>query len=127
MRAPTGALTSKLVVVVDDDRDTADSLAMVLEARGYAVKTAYNGQDAVALTKQLVPAVVVSDLDMPGMSGIEAALTVRSMELPDQPCMVAVTGGDGPALQIAAFTAGFDRVLVKPANLSLLLDIIEKC
>jgi CheY-like chemotaxis protein len=127
MRAATEARPSKLVVVVDDDRDTADSLAMVLEARGYAVRTAYNGRDAVALTKQLVPSVVVSDLDMPGMSGIEAARTVRSMELPRQPCMVAVTGGDGPALQIAAITAGFDRFLVKPANLSLLFEIIEKC
>lgn len=126
MNALGQSATRNVVVVVDDDHDAANSLSMVLKGCGYVVETAYNGQDALRLTELLSPMAVVSDIEMPGMSGIEAAEAVLELPLLRKPCLVAVSGAMSPQLQLAALEAGFDRFLAKPIRLDALLEVLER-
>jgi CheY-like chemotaxis protein len=65
------------VLIVDDDAGVRDSLALLLKASGYEVSTATNGVEALVLLKSGLPAVLLSDLNMPQMSGYELLSTVR--------------------------------------------------
>ena len=65
------------IMVVDDDASIRDSLALVLQASGYATVTANNGFDALLQLKRKLPAIVLSDLNMPQMSGFELLSVVR--------------------------------------------------
>jgi CheY-like chemotaxis protein len=119
-------MNAKVVVVVDDDVDAADSLAGALEMFGYIVFTAYGGREALDLIQQLCPNSVVSDIEMPGMSGLEEAAEVRARLHLRQPCMVAVTGAASDALRARALHAGFDACLAKPLSLPALLHLLEQ-
>lgn len=110
-----------VVVVVDDNHDAADVLSSLLESLGFAAHTAYEGWHAVAMITTLEPDVVISDLEMPEMSGIEEAKAVRSLPLRKQPRMVAVTGASAD-LEHQALAAGFDAFLTKPASVPQLLQ-----
>ncbi|MCE4557969.1 response regulator [Roseateles cellulosilyticus] len=118
-------MNAKVVVVVDDDVDAADSLARALEMFGYTVFTAYGGNEALALILQIGPHSVVSDIDMPGMSGLEEATEVRASLNLCQPCMVAVTGAANEDMRARALHAGFDAFLAKPLSLPALLQLLE--
>lgn len=119
-------MNAKVVVVVDDDVDAADSLAGALEMFGYTVFTAYGGREALALILRMKPHSVVSDIDMPGMSGLEEAAAVRACPNLCQPCMVAVTGAASEDMRARALRAGFDAFLAKPTSLPALLHLLER-
>lgn len=119
-------MNAKVVIVVDDDVDAADSLAGALEMFGYTVFTAYGAKEAIALILQMRPQSVVSDIDMPGMSGLEEAAAVRSLRGLRQPCMVAVTGAASEDMQARALHAGFDACLSKPTSMPVLLDLLDR-
>lgn len=119
-------IRSTVVVVVDDDADAADSLAAALETFGYTVFTAYGAREAITLILEKRPEAVVSDLDMPGMSGLEEAIEVRAIRGLRQPCMVAVTGAASFDTQALAMHAGFDAFLPKPPSLRALLAVLQR-
>jgi len=119
-------MNARVVVVVDDDADAADSLAGALEMFGYIVFTAYGGKEALALIRETRPHSVVSDIDMPGMSGLEEAARVRACADLRQPCMVAVTGAAIEDMRARALRAGFDACLAKPTSMPALLRLLER-
>jgi PAS domain S-box-containing protein len=114
--APAAA-TPRRVLIVDDSEDGANSLAYVLEMRGHTVKTAYEGRAALTLAAEFRPEVFFVDIGMPGMSGYDVARAVRREPWGRGMTLVALTGWGQPDDRHRSFEAGFDRHLVKPAEL----------
>lgn len=113
-------------VVVDDDKDSADTVAMVLELGGIDVRVAYSASDGLALVRLHHPGAVITDLDMPRMSGIEEAHALRAMPEGRHVCLIALTGSKH--LESNARAAGFDHFLLKPGNIEELTALVtEAC
>jgi signal transduction histidine kinase/CheY-like chemotaxis protein len=104
------------VLVVDDNRDAADSLQALFEMENCNVATAYDGYEAVQAVETAMPDMIVMDLGMPSMDGYEAARRIRGKEGSQDVLMIAVTGwGQNDARQ-RTIDAGFDHHLIKPVN-----------
>ena len=103
------------VLVVDDNRDAADSLAALLRMEGCSVATAYDGPEALETAERLRPRLVLLDLGMPGMSGFDVCAALRS-RYGDDPFLVALTGWGQDDDRRRSAQAGFDAHLVKPID-----------
>jgi PAS domain S-box-containing protein len=114
------------VVVADDSRDGADSLALVVSAFGCEVRTAYDGAEAVHLVDGFRPHVIFLDLGMPGMDGLEAARRIRALPFGKEPLLVAVTGWGQERDRRQTTEAGFDAHVVKPADPFALRALIAR-
>jgi CheY-like chemotaxis protein len=101
------------VLVVDDNRDGADSLADVLRAYGYEVRTAYTPTEAVIAVGDFAPDVVLMDIGIPGMDGYRLARRLCE-RLARRPRLVALTGYAG--LEVRSRDEGFDAHFLKPAD-----------
>jgi CheY-like chemotaxis protein len=122
---PRSGALQRRVLVVDDNEDAADSLGMLLHFLGAEVKVVHDGRSALAAMKTSKPAVVLLDLGMPEMNGLEVARRVR--EDPDHKDMtlVALTGWGQREDRRRTHEAGFDYHLVKPADVSTLQSILS--
>ena len=109
--------TSRLrVLVVDDNKAAADTLAMVIEMLGNEVRTAYDGAQGVEAAEAFKPDVVLMDLGMPRMNGYEAANSIRMQHWGKHMVLVALTGWGQEEDRQRTQKAGFDHHLVKPAE-----------
>jgi DNA-binding response OmpR family regulator len=113
----------KRVLVVDDLRDSADSLATLLEECGHAVRTAYDGEAGVAAAAAFDPDVVLLDLGMPKLNGYEACRRIRQRDR--VPYVIALTGWGHEDDRRKSSDAGFDQHLVKPVDVDALLKILD--
>ena len=104
------------VVVVDDNRDAAGSLAMLLELLGHDVRVAYDGDAAVRIAGELHPDLALLDLGMPNVSGYEACRRMRSEPWGTRMTIIAVTGWGQEEDRRQSADAGFDHHLVKPVS-----------
>ena len=121
---PAAALAGQRILVVDDNRDAADSLAALLELLGAQVRTAYDGPSALEAARLTRPEVVLLDLGMPGMDGYAVAMRLRS-EPPSQPLrVIALTGWGQESDQVRTRSAGFDEHLVKPVAPDALIALL---
>jgi PAS domain S-box-containing protein len=116
--------TRRRVLVVDDNADAADSLAMLLRLEGHEVSVAYDGATALALAEKSPPALAFVDLGMPGMSGYELAARWRSHPQLKEVPLIALTGWGQPADRERTSSAGFDHHLVKPVELDALRRLL---
>jgi signal transduction histidine kinase/CheY-like chemotaxis protein len=107
-----GAVPNRFVLVVDDNRDAADTLALLVGTFGHATQVAYDGPSAIRIARGHPPDVVLCDLGMPGMSGYEVARTLRSQYKDIR--LIAVTGYTRPQDAAEATAAGFDAYVTKP-------------
>ena len=114
------------ILVVDDHRDSADSLSLVLQAHGHETASAYDGRQALEVFRQFEPAAVVLDIDMPVLDGYGAARAIRLAPNARLPVLLALTGIGGHDARRLAFEAGFDAHLTKPARIEALLELMEK-
>jgi CheY-like chemotaxis protein len=113
---PPAVTASGRVMVVDDNRDGADSLAMLLTLDGYEVRTVYDGLEALGAAGEFQPQVVLLDLGMPGLDGFDTARRLRAAHRGGRMFLVAVTGwGQARDRELTA-QAGFDAHLVKPVD-----------
>jgi CheY-like chemotaxis protein len=114
------------VVIVDDQADSADSLVLLLRARGCQATALYSGEELLARHAELRPHIVFLDLGLPGISGYEAAEKLRREDREGATSLVAMTGFGDERAKNRAEAAGFERRLVKPVDLDevheLLLD-----
>jgi two-component system CheB/CheR fusion protein len=117
--------TTRRVLVVDDNRDAADSLAMLLRARGLEADVAYDGATALESARVRVPTAVLLDLGMPGMDGYEVARRMRAEAACRDAVLVALTGWGHADVQSDCREAGFDHHLVKPVRLDALEALLE--
>ena len=107
---------SRRIVVADDNRDAADSLAKLLTMMGNDVRTAYDGVDAVDLASQFRPDLVMLDIGMPRMNGHEACRRIRDTAGLENTVMIAVTGWGQDEDRLRSQEAGFDLHLTKPID-----------
>jgi signal transduction histidine kinase len=114
------------VLVVDDHRDTADSLAWVLHNIGHEVRAAYDGASAIRAFEELSPHVIFQDLLLPGTSGLEIAGEIRKRSASRRALLVAITGAANAAALRAAERDAFDHLLVKPVGLKVLQEVLGK-
>jgi PAS domain S-box-containing protein len=115
------------VLVVDDNRDSADTLAALLEAWGHEVRTLYDGPSAIAATAEFQPNVVLLDIGLPKMNGYEVAAQLRKSASRRPLILVAFTGYGQDEDRRRVREAGFDYHLVKPlepAELQKILDSV---
>jgi PAS domain S-box-containing protein len=117
MRAPAPAAPGGLkVLVVDDNRDAAETLSALLAVMGHSAPVAADGYQALRMIASLRPQVVFLDIGMPGMSGYEVAQAVRADPGLAGVRLVALTGWGGAADRARSKAAGFDAHLTKPAT-----------
>jgi DNA-binding response OmpR family regulator len=114
------------VLVVDDNRDAADSLSLLLRSYGMQVHVAYTGQDAVTLAESVRPDVMLLDIGLPDISGHEVAREVRRQPWARQARLIAVTGWGQEADKARTRHAGFDAHLVKPVDPGELLAYLRQ-
>lgn len=108
------------LLVVDDNRDAADSLAMMLRFVGHDIRTAYDGLEGVQKAATFRPDVVLMDIGMPKLNGYEAASEIRRQPWGQHMALVAVTGWGQEEDKKRASEAGFDFHMVKPVEYSVL-------
>ena len=113
------------VLVVDDNRDAADMLAVALQGAGYEVEVAYDGPGALARAAAAPPECAVVDIGLPVMDGWELAGRLRAGRPPGALRLVAVTGYGQESDREKSRRAGFDAHLVKPLELDAILHEIE--
>src|SRR6185503_10970124 len=113
---PAGAKRRARVLVVDDNRDAAESLALVLGFSGYDVITAFSGNEALEAGARERPNAAIVDIGMPGMSGHEVARRMRLEAWGRHSALVALTGWGQDQDKQAALAAGFDEHLTKPVD-----------
>jgi PAS domain S-box-containing protein len=118
---PTVLPARRRVLVVDDNVDAADGLAMLLRAHGLDVQVAYRGSEALALASAVKPDVVLLDLGLPDMSGEEVAQQLRRDTRACEARLIAITGWGQEADLARTREAGFDLHLVKPVDPDVLL------
>jgi two-component system, sensor histidine kinase len=104
------------VVVADDNRDAADSLALLLEIAGYNVFVGHSGEEALRIARQALPQAMILDIGMPDMTGYEVARRIRAEEWGSGILMIAVTGWGQKEDKALAAAAGFDHHLTKPVD-----------
>ena len=117
--------SSMEVLVVDDNRDAADTLVMGLESIGAQVRVAYNGVQALELLSDWRPSAVLLDIGMPGMNGYDVMEAIRSLYSTDRPTVIALTGWGQDDDRQRAKRAGFDHHLVKPAELEVVRTLLQ--
>jgi signal transduction histidine kinase len=120
---PVPASRGRLVLVVDDNVDAADSLAELVELLGHSTMVAYDGPSAIAKAAANPPDIVLCDLGLPGMSGYEVARALRAGRRNDVR-LVAVSGYAQPEDVKRAAEAGFDRHVAKPADPAVIERIL---
>ena len=117
---------STKVLVVDDNKDAADTMQLLLEAAGHEVFVAHSAQDALALACETSPAVLCLDIGLPGMDGYELACQFRRLPSTVHSVLIALTGYGQTEDKERARSAGFDHFLVKPVKLPDLLEVLSK-
>jgi two-component system CheB/CheR fusion protein len=128
MTTPSGnpAVSAHRVLVVDDNADAANSLAMLLQRLRQDVRTAYNGADALAEADHFGPQVVFLDLGLPDLGGYEVARRLRTRPALKGALLVALTGFGEEETRQRAEDAGFDRHLVKPVELEVIQGLLAQ-
>jgi two-component system CheB/CheR fusion protein len=123
---PVLAPRSWRVLIVEDNRDAADTLRAGAELQGYDVRVAYDGNTCLDIARDFRPQVVLCDIGLPGIDGYEVARRLRSdPELRDLR-IIAVSGYAAPHDKARAVAAGFDRHVAKPLKMDHLETILSE-
>src|SRR5262249_19062896 len=112
----TRAAKPRRILVVDDNVDAAQTLAMLVRLAGHQVEVAHDGRTTLKLAAQFRPHVILLDIGLPGMSGYEIARQLRRRPDGDRPLLVAVSGYGRDDDLRQAQEAGFDHHFTKPTD-----------
>jgi len=113
------------ILLVDDNQDLTEALALLLETTGADVRVASNGPTALEVLVTYAPTVVMLDLGLPGMSGYEVAKQIRLNPKRSDVTLVALTGWGSEADKQRSKAAGFDHHVTKPVGLDELQRILD--
>ena len=117
--------TSKRILVVDDNSDAADISAELLELHGYVTAVAYNGRQGLEAARTFKPDAILLDLGMPGMDGYQVAEALRALPDFDQVALIAFTAWGDVVTRQRVVSTGFDKHVIKPANLERILSAVR--
>ncbi|HEX5419139.1 MAG TPA: ATP-binding protein, partial [Gammaproteobacteria bacterium] len=121
----SAASAHRRILVVDDNRDAADSLATLLSLRGHSVRIAYDGATAVETASAFLPDLVLLDIGMPKLNGFNTAQRIRALPQTRNALLIAVTGWGQKEDKRRSQAAGFDAHLVKPVDYGALLALLD--
>jgi CheY-like chemotaxis protein len=121
---PDTPFAGQRILVVDDNRDAADTLGLLLEADGADVRVVYDGRSALSMAESFLPSSVLLDIGMPGMDGYEVARRLRQDERFASLRIVALTGWGQDADRRQTRNRGFTHHLTKPVSLEDLHQIL---
>jgi CheY-like chemotaxis protein len=114
------------ILIADDNRDAADTLAELLRLDGYEVYVVYDGEDALSTFMQLTPHAALLDVGMPRLSGIEVVRAIREHPSGLHAILIAVTGWAEEKDRRAALEAGFDHHITKPMDPASIQALIDR-
>jgi PAS domain S-box-containing protein len=114
------------VLVVDDNRDAAQSLAQLLQLLGHEARVVFDGLAAVEVVETFRPNIVLLDIGLPKLNGYEACRRIRQLSLDDPPVLVAITGWGQDRDRQRSMEAGFDHYFTKPVDANKLLALISR-
>jgi PAS domain S-box-containing protein len=117
---------ARRILVVDDNRDAAETMSLILQLLGNDVRLAYDGLEAVLKAEQFRPAVVLMDIGMPRLNGYEAARRIREQPWGNGMTLVALTGWGQEEDKEKTRAAGFDHHLTKPAEPDVIRELLAK-
>jgi CheY-like chemotaxis protein len=118
--------TAFTVLVVDDNRDAADSMAALLEMGGHKVLVAYDGPSALEAAERDAPHIVLLDIGLPGMDGYEVGRRMRALKQTRESLIVALTGYGQAEDRARSAQAHLDGHLVKPIDYQTLCSVLER-
>jgi PAS domain S-box-containing protein len=121
----TCASARRRVLIADDNRDAADSLAMLLRMEGHDVTVVYDGEQAVAAIDSLRPDIAVLDIGMPKLNGYDVSRRVREGSMGTLVTLIAVTGWGQTLDKARAAEAGFNHHFTKPIDLEVLVQMLR--
>jgi len=121
----SGDAPRRRVLVVDDNRDAADSIVQILGLWGYEVRAAYDGASAIQVAGEYRPGVVFLDLGLPGMNGFEVARRLRAEQGLGGTLLVAMTGHSLDEDRRQSQEAGCDCHLIKPVDPVVLRELLD--
>jgi PAS domain S-box-containing protein len=124
--APPKPWAARRILVVDDNRDSAEMTAALLQAHGHAVRTAFDGGEALARAGEFRPDAILLDIGLPGLDGYEVARRVRSDPAFQGVRLIAVSGYGQQKDRDRSSAAGFDAHLVKPVDPQAVLDLLRE-
>jgi CheY-like chemotaxis protein len=113
------------IMVVDDNYDSAQSMAMLIGMEGHEVQTAYNGRDALALAEHFRPEIMLMDIGMPDLSGYEVAQRLHECPWGRHITLIALTGWAQKEDRERAASMGFTHYLVKPVDPAEVQAVID--
>jgi len=116
---------SRRVLLVDDNRDSVETLSMLLRIKGHDTRIAETGEEALGAAEEYQPHVVLLDLSLPGIDGYAVAHELRKRPFGAHVVLVALTGWSGREVQARAAEAGFDFHLLKPVEWPELEQVLE--
>jgi CheY-like chemotaxis protein len=117
-------LTGRKILVADDDQDSAESLAMLIQMMGHDVRAAQSGLAALDLAEEFRPDLIVLDIGMPGLDGYEVCRRIRQHEWGQAIVIAALTGWTRDEDRDRSEQAGFNHYLVKPVDPKALEELI---
>ena len=123
-RAATAAVTGRRVLIVDDNEDGADSLAMMLRLAGHETETAHDGLQAIAVAERFRPDAMLLDIGLPLLNGYEVCRRIRQQPWGAGLLMVAVTGWGQDEDRERSKEAGFDTHVVKPVDPTAIMKML---
>ena len=112
------------ILVVDDNRDAAESLAMLLKMMGNNIHTAHDGEEAVTAAREFQPNVVLCDIGLPKLNGYEACRQMKAQAWDKNMILIAVTGWGQDDDRRKSEAAGFDHHMVKPVDPQALMKLL---
>jgi len=113
------------ILLVDDEPDVLEFLGYNLREEGYQVHTCSNGEDAIVKAEEILPHLIILDVMMPGMDGIEACSKIRQDEALQDTIVIFLTARGEDYSQIAGFEAGADDYLTKPIKPKILISRVK--
>ena len=114
------------ILVVDDSPDSREMLVEYLRFRGFEISDATNGEQAIAVARDVRPDMILMDLSMPGIDGWEATRQLKADPLTSHTVIVAVSAHAFPPARQAAKNAGCDAFILKPYDLGVLADALHE-
>jgi CheY-like chemotaxis protein len=116
---------ARRILIIEDNRDAADTLGKILKLLGYDVQITYSGLEGVKVATEWIPAIVVSDIGLPELDGFEVARELRGKKNTAGARLIALTAYGTDEIRRLALQAGFDVYMTKPANLRDLQELLE--
>jgi signal transduction histidine kinase/CheY-like chemotaxis protein len=120
----TNAAPSRTILIIEDNVDANEIMAMLLGMQGHQVTSSYNGVDGLRLALEGEFDIVLCDLGLPGLTGLEVVAAIKASRPDTAPVVIATTGYTDGAQRDLARAAGFDHYLVKPVDLAVLYQVI---